>query len=581
MRKISSAIFLTLLVFAVQAQKVHLKTGNFSVKHTDIDFQVGYKINVSRVYNSTSNYKSIFGIGWSYDYSKVLVVNPDGSLVTKECECEGRTDNVYSPTTFDETAKTEAIEKIAAAVQSDQPMSPEEAFNYKRKLSDNRGFFIDEWKKLLDKKKIAPYVVATGTKFISKTWGFAVITKTNEGYTLDAGNINKFYSNDGLLLKETNRNDFIQLTYNSNKQLIAVEDHLKNKLQFTYNADGLVRKVVSSGIHNVEAVYTYKGELLMAVKSTYQKTNFTYTYSSDGSNLLVKANDKFKVLYTDETDKKVKTLLVNNDDSSAYEYTKETISDREYKVTGKSTSYYYYDENDEEEEEDEDESDTIKTQPKQPIVWKKNKVKECAYYITSMADGFQYNYRTITSDKGVTEDVYQNEEGDPDIIVKGSDSIFFKYNKFGEIIRKESDKKLEELVYDPSCATILYYKKVDKYYQDTVWRKFEYNANCELAKVENQSGEKVTLGYDDKGKIKTMTDLTANKTLTFSYNALGKPITIDGPEGGITVKYDKFGEIEKVESKAGHKMALQVTQMFQTLLILTKLDNLKPCKCRL
>jgi len=316
-KKLGWLVLLFAMTVSASSQKVHLKTGNFSVKHTDIDFQVGYKINVSRVYNSTSNYKSIFGVGWAYDYSKVLVVNPDGSLVTKECECEGRTDNVYSPTTFDETAKTDAIEKITTAVQSENPMSPEEAFNYKRKLSDDRGFFIDEWKKLLDKKKIAPYVVAAGTKFISKTWGFAVITKTNEGYTLDAGVINKFYNNDGLLLKETNRNDFIELTYNSNKQLIAVEDHIKNKLQFTYNVDGLVSKVTSSGIHNVTADYTYKGDLLIAVKSTYQNTKYSYTYSTDGANLLVKSNDRFKVMYTDETAKKVKNKLIEDNDFTA------------------------------------------------------------------------------------------------------------------------------------------------------------------------------------------------------------------------------------------------------------------------
>jgi YD repeat-containing protein len=578
-KKLGWLILLFAMTVSASSQKVHLKTGNFSVKHTDIDFQVGYKINVSRVYNSTSNYKSIFGVGWAYDYSKVLVVNPDGSLVTKECECEGRTDNVYSPTTFDETAKTDAIEKITTAVQSENPMSPEEAFNYKRKLSDDRGFFIDEWKKLLDKKKIAPYVVAAGTKFISKTWGFAVITKTNEGYTLDAGVINKFYNNDGLLLKETNRNDFIELTYNSNKQLIAVEDHIKNKLQFTYNVDGLVSKVTSSGIHNVTADYTYKGDLLIAVKSTYQNTKYSYTYSTDGANLLVKSNDWFKVMYTDETAKKVKTMLIEDNDSTAYEYTKEIINEREYKVTGKAVSFYSNDE-DEEDEDDED-ADKKPVQPKKQIPWKKDKVKECTYYISSMADGFQYNYRTITTDKGITEDVYQNEEGDPDIIVKGSDSTFFKYNKFGEIIRKESDRKLEELAYEPTCGTILYYKKVDKYYNETVWRKFQYNNNCELKFVENNDGDKVSLYYDAKGKIYKMTDEKANKSLTFTYNALGKPINIDGPEGGITVTYDKFGEIDKVESKAGHKMALEVTQMFQTLLTLTKLDNLKPCKCRL
>ena len=40
--------------------------------------------------------------------------------------------------------------------------------------------------------------------------------------------------------------------------------------------------------------------------------------------------------------------------------------------------------------------------------------------------------------------------------------------------------------------------------------------------------------------------------------------------GKIHVAYDNYGEIKKVESKAGHKMALQVTQAFQSLLSIVK-----------
>ena len=58
----------------------------------------------------------------------------------------------------------------------------------------------------------------------------------------------------------------------------------------------------------------------------------------------------------------------------------------------------------------------------------------------------------------------------------------------------------------------------------------------------------------------------------FKYNALGKPteISLEG-EGSINVKYDRFGEIENVESEAGHEMALKVTQAFQELL-----EKIKP-----
>jgi hypothetical protein len=62
-----------------------------------------------------------------------------------------------------------------------------------------------------------------------------------------------------------------------------------------------------------------------------------------------------------------------------------------------------------------------------------------------------------------------------------------------------------------------------------------------------------------------------SRTLTFKYNALGKPVEIMMKKvGKINVAYDNYGEIKRVESKSGHKMALQVTQAFQNLLSIVK-----------
>jgi hypothetical protein len=63
----------------------------------------------------------------------------------------------------------------------------------------------------------------------------------------------------------------------------------------------------------------------------------------------------------------------------------------------------------------------------------------------------------------------------------------------------------------------------------------------------------------------------SKRTLAFKYNSLGKPVEIGmDAVGQINVSYDNYGEIKKVHSKAGHKMALQVTQAFQNLLSIVK-----------
>jgi hypothetical protein len=61
------------------------------------------------------------------------------------------------------------------------------------------------------------------------------------------------------------------------------------------------------------------------------------------------------------------------------------------------------------------------------------------------------------------------------------------------------------------------------------------------------------------------------RVLSFKYNSLGKPVEIEMVKvGKIQVAYDNYGEIKRVESKQGHKMALQVTQAFQNLLAIVK-----------
>jgi hypothetical protein len=63
----------------------------------------------------------------------------------------------------------------------------------------------------------------------------------------------------------------------------------------------------------------------------------------------------------------------------------------------------------------------------------------------------------------------------------------------------------------------------------------------------------------------------SRRTLTFQYNELGKPTAIDLVGiGRVDVLYDDRGEIRSVESEAGHQMALEITQAFQTLLSIVK-----------
>ncbi|RDH84503.1 MAG: hypothetical protein DIZ80_03215 [endosymbiont of Galathealinum brachiosum] len=92
-----------------------------------------------------------------------------------------------------------------------------------------------------------------------------------------------------------------------------------------------------------------------------------------------------------------------------------------------------------------------------------------------------------------------------------------------------------------------------------------------LIALKASSGKTVHLNYNDANQITVMTGVNG-ETLTFKYNKLNKPIRIAIKDlGEIKVTYDQQGEINKISSDSGHKMALKVTQSFQDLLGLSTL----------
>lgn len=117
--------------------------------------------------------------------------------------------------------------------------------------------------------------------------------------------------------------------------------------------------------------------------------------------------------------------------------------------------------------------------------------------------------------------------------------------------------------------------KIKRVVNNDGWTNFEYDNKGNLYKALNSAGKAVLLIYDRAGLITKMVDDDKNtkekRVLSFKYNSFGKPVEIVMDNvGKINVAYDNAGEIKKVESKEGHKMALMVTQAFQNLLSIVK-----------
>ncbi|MGZ6472406.1 MAG: hypothetical protein ACXWRZ_14660 [Bdellovibrio sp.] len=92
--------------------------------------------------------------------------------------------------------------------------------------------------------------------------------------------------------------------------------------------------------------------------------------------------------------------------------------------------------------------------------------------------------------------------------------------------------------------------------------QFKYDAKGNLSFAQNSDGQKINMTYDNRGRIATITD-QAKKVVKIEYeDRYGKPSIVTRPGlGTILVSYKANGEINKVDSKEGPSVAMQVASI--------------------
>jgi YD repeat-containing protein len=97
--------------------------------------------------------------------------------------------------------------------------------------------------------------------------------------------------------------------------------------------------------------------------------------------------------------------------------------------------------------------------------------------------------------------------------------------------------------------------------------QFKYDPRGNLVFAQNSDGQTVSMTYDGRGRIATIID-QAKKVVKIEYEErLGKPAVVTRPGlGTIRVTYKSNGEINKVDSKEGPTVAMQVASTFNNLL---------------
>jgi YD repeat-containing protein len=523
-------------LFVSQAQAgVNLKNGNFYITYTDIVVPGGgHDLVVERTYNSRSPDKGWFGYGWGSDYETYLTVSADGSVVVHENGSGAKTR--FTPRqAVDADA---AAKKIVDAMRKKTSVSERVANSLISKLKNDA-----ELRQAYAKRFNVQANLAVGTELFSNVRGLQKVIRTKDGFLRKFNDgIEHSFNKDGKLVKVKDKNGYIVNLSYKNNVLESLKDSMAKQIFFKWYPDGKIKSVESG---------------------TGKKTFYKY----DQDENLIEAKDVAGNMFQHKYDKNHNMTEIKYKDGSAMKiaYTKRTqFVEQITKKTGETVGYKY------------------ESNPKNPelhywtLVTKKSPsgsevTNRYEYEIKKRPDGSHYTYRVLTVVNNVkTETIYTECCSLPKQIKRGNYVTNFEYNKKGLLVKKNSSRgDFVELDYHPQ------HNKITKVVNNTGWTNFEYDKKGNLKRAQNSDGMSVLLIYDSKGRISKMMDVNSKtkkkRSLSFIYNAQGKPVEIAMAKvGKINVKYDNYGEILKVESKAGHRMALQVTQAFQSLLAIVK-----------
>jgi YD repeat-containing protein len=471
-----------------------------------------------------------------------LSVAADGSLIVHEYG--GGAENVFAPVGFTAKDLDQAIVTLAEAARKagSVPGGPGQFEAYKKKLRDDVSFRNAEWENLLRQRKVTARQFKDGTQFQSVKFTYQYLTKTKEGFVrvFDNGRIERF-SDDGKLTRVSDKSGaWLQLSYGKEGRIEKWVDNLNRKAFFTYNNQGLLEKI--QGESGKVAEYRYNALAELIYSKDVDGNVYTFKYDPNKRHNLV------EIGYADKTKLAIEYYPIEKKENV------KQLVDRD----GTVTSYGY------------DTADpahfTIKVSV-QDAKAKPLSSSSYEYFTKKRAAGGEWTYRLVTTLDGDRTDTTYNEAfGLPVSIKREGEETKFEYDGKGRVTRKVTPQETTKLTYDAKHSKVARVDRVPAKGGKARWSEFQYDEKANLVFARDSGGKAVKLFYDPQARIKTMVD-QAKKRIDFKYDENSKPIEIIDPQlGSINVTYNNAGEVKNVESKAGRKIAMEVTSQFQNLL---------------
>lgn len=526
---------------------VNTKDSAYSDTSTDLVVPgVGYDLRVLRSYNSRSLFSGIFGFGMCSDFETKLEVTPESYY--QVTECGGGMQITYTPKKADPDKVEDTIKRILSEVKSRNPnMTEKYLADLKKDLAENT-LLRDELGRQL---KLKGKVEAGAVFYADGRENETVVFKNNEYVrNLSDGTYQKFNQQGQLVAMYDRNGNFLKLEW-QNDMLTSVTDNNGRKLNFKYNPSSK-KAIEVVGPNGLKATYAYKGEDLIQVVNAWKNT-FKYSYDELHNMTRVEFPDKSYKAMTYNTDRDWITSFRNrkgcmesysidpDPEDPTDHYTTNVTKKCGSEVTNQSTFEYWH---------------------KKRL----NGIGKFLYRIRSEVNG------------DLTDITFHEVFGKPITLTRNKDTVFYTYYDDGLIRSKKEKIRVLEYEYKNSCrkvsaVDIKYFEEKGKKEKDAsapknVRTAFNYEEQkCNLISARNSDGMFVKLEYDTRGRIAKIED-QSKKIVTIKYEErFGKPTLVNRPGlGSIKVSYKSDGEINKVESKEGPAVAVQVASIFNTML---------------
>lgn len=521
---------------------VDMKNANYS--NTWIDFELdgtGYDLKLERTYNSRTLFNGIFGFGWCTNFETKLEITAESNLKVRECGAGAEI--VFSPREVGKQEVEKVVDFIIGKMKAEKVAGRTDEF-YKRKKEEL--FEYDDDRADLAKRFGWVTKVTDGTKFMANGKEVENIIFKTSYYerTLPDGSKQRFNPQGQLTYMYDKNGNMLKLDYDKAGLLKEVADTNARKLTFKYYAaNKKVQQVFGPNALVAEYQYVNTDDLSYSRDSKKYATKYAY---DDLHNLT-------KVVFTDNSVVQIK-YDQNNDWVIGFTDRDKCNETYTYEVDKKDPKGHFW-------------STVKKVCGKETVAnsryefWHKQKTN--GEYVLSRVFSKENDNETDIS--------YHETFGRPVSIRKNADKFTYEYTPDGLVKTKNTaNNKLifeyNNVLKKPSKVIVEALNEKGKKVS-TKFTTFQYDTKGNLNFAENSDGQKIELSYDNRGRITKIVD-QAKKIVKLEYEEkYNKPVVVSRPGlGSIKVSYKPNGDINKVDSKEGPSVAMQVASTFNTLL---------------